>query len=267
MRTFIILLLALAVSSGVLREQSFAQDQTKEQEQLKSQDEPGSRAKLPGTRQGSKWRIPIADSGPTRIPRVCASLRSAYFEGMPDKQVNVHPEIEYWEVRFKGESLAKYVILEFDSFPATLDETKPTEQAGDGTLTLRCSQGRTAGQKLRFEPQPHKNTIGYWAEAADSVFWPIKISRPGPFNVGVLQGAGKQGGGIARISLLANNGNIVDSLEFRVERTGHFQNFIWKHAGSLTAMEAGDYTLKIEAKKIDDIALMDVRQVHLSPKR
>ena len=84
---------------------------------------------------------------------------------------------------------------------------------------------------VRFEPQPHKNTIGYWAVASDSVSWPIQISKPGPFNVGLLQGAGEKGGGTARISLLANDA-VVDSFEFDVEVTGHFQNFRWKHLHS-----------------------------------
>lgn len=220
---------------------------------------------LLAARQGHKWVVPVAGSGKTRIPRVCASLRAAYFEGSPDKPVIVHPEIEYWEIRFQGKPASPNVVLEFDSYPATLDEATPTKQAGDGTLTLRCSQGRTVGEKLRFEPQPHKNTIGYWAVASDSVSWPVKISRPGQFNVGLLQGASEKGGGLARISLLSN-AQTVDSLEYNVEVTGHFQNFVWKHAGTLSAVEPGDYSIKIEAAKIDNVALMDVRQVHLSPK-
>jgi len=225
-----------------------------------------STPELLAAREGNKWHVPVAETGPTRIPRVCASLRAAYFDGKPDKTVTVHPEIEYWELRFKGDALASHIVLEFDSYPATLDEAKSTEQAGDGTLTLRCSQGRTVGEKLRFEPQPHKNTIGYWVVPSDSVSWPIVISKPGPFNVGLLQGAAGNGGGTARVSLLADD-EVVDSFEFKVEVTGHFQNFRWKHAGILAAKEPGQYTLKIEPTKIDKVALMDVRQVHLSPKR
>ena len=230
-----------------------------------AQENYGSRDLL-ASRQGTKWRVPVAATGPTRIPRVFASLKSAYFEGMPGKPVVVHPEIQFWELRFKGAALASHIVLEFDSYPATLDETKAIGQAGDGTLTLRCSQGHTIGEKLRFEPQPHKNTIGYWAVTSDSVSWPIVISQPGPLNVGLLQGAGEKGGGTAKISLLSND-IVIDSCEFGVEVTGHFQNFRWHHAGTLTAKEPGNYRLKIEAAKIDDVALMDVRQVHLSPRR
>lgn len=223
-------------------------------------------AELLAAREDKRWIVPVATSGPTRIPRVCASLRGAYFEGMPDNPVIVHPEIEYWELRFDGEPLAKAVVLQFDSYPSLLSEVSPTKQAVDGTVTLRCSQGRTEGEKLRFEPQPHKNTIGYWTIPTDSVTWPIQLSQPGEFNVGLLQGAGENGGGIARVSLL-ENGKLVDSFEFTVEVTGHFQNFRWRHAGTLEATKPGCYSLMIQPVKIDDVALMDVRQVHLSPKR
>jgi hypothetical protein len=223
-------------------------------------------AQLLAARAGNTWRVPVSEFGPTRIPRVCASLRAAYFDGLPDKPVTVHPEMEYWELRFQGDPPASHIVLEFDSYPATIDEAAPIEQAGDGTLTLRCSDGRTSGEKLRFEPQPHKNTIGYWTVASDSVAWPIVISQPGSFNVGMLQGANNKGGGRARISLQAG-GEVVDSFECDVQVTGHFQNFRWTHAGVLTAEQPGQYSVKIEAAKIDNVALMDVRQVHLSPSR
>ena len=226
-------------------------------------DEP-SKPPMIEKRSGTRWIVPLAETGKTIIPRVCASLRASYFEGKPDKSVIVHPEIEYWEIRFKGKPASENVVLEFDSYPAAPEEAKPTEQAGDGTLTLRCSQGRTTGEKLRFEPQPHKNTIGYWAVAEDSVSWPVKIAKPGRFNVALLQGASSKGGGVARISVLAGE-KVVDSIEHQVEVTGHFQNFVWKHSGSIAITEPGDYHLRIEAVEKPNVALMDVRQVHLSP--
>ncbi|MFK7767260.1 MAG: hypothetical protein AB8B55_08560 [Mariniblastus sp.] len=243
--------------------QGIAQDGTG---QKKLAEETYSSPELLAGREGKQWRVPVSDSGATRIPRVCASLKGAYFEGMRDKTVVVHPEIEYWEIRFKGAAPATHVILEFDSYPTLLIEAKPTKQVGDGTLTLRCSQGRVVGEKLRFEPQQHKNTIGYWTVASDSVSWPIQISKPGAFNVGLLQGASDSGGGTARISLIAGE-EVVDSFEYQVKVTGHFQNFQWKHAGVLEAKKPGQYKVKIEAAKIAKVALMDVRQVHLSPKR
>ncbi len=217
-----------------------------------------------GVRNGNQWVVPLQDEGKTRIPRVFASLRAAYFDGHPDVKVNVHPEIKYWELRIKGDRPSSNVVLEFDSPPLLIDETEPARQLGDGSIVLACHQGRTTGEKLRFEPQAHKNTIGYWAVANDYVTWPIQIEQAGTFNVGLLQGAGARGGGVARVSLLDRNEEVVDSFECEVEVTGHFQNFVWKHGGELEVKKAGRYGLRIEAAKINDVALMDVRQVQMT---
>ena len=219
-----------------------------------------------GERDGNTWTVPVDGPSPIRVPRVCASLRSATFAGMPERSVVVHPEIEYWELRFDGPAPAKQIVLEFDSPPLLPSEAKPVEQAGDGTLTLPAARGITTGEKLRFEPQPQKNTIGYWVNADDLVTWTVRIDRPGAFNVGLLQGAGEKGGGTAEVSL-RKNGEVVDSLSAEVPVTGHFQNFRWRHVGTLTAAEAGAYELRIAAEEIPRNALMDVRQVHLSPAR
>lgn len=228
-------------------------------------------ADLLAGRDGVRWLVPVAGDGATTVPRVCASLRTAHFEGHPDAEVVVQPEIDRWELRFEGEPPSDRIALTFDSFPALPSETQPLAQAGDGTLTLRCSDGVTSGsdgpaEKLRFEPQPHKNTIGYWTIANDRVSWRVVVETPGAFNVGLLQGAGKRGGGVAVISI-EKDGETVDSLRYDVMQTGHFQNFVWRHAGTLTIEQPGTYALSIAAESIRDGALMDVRQAHLSPQR
>jgi hypothetical protein len=219
-----------------------------------------------GTRQANVWTIPLEEKGPTKIPRVFASLRGASFQGFPDSQLTVNPDIHFWEIKYTGDRKSANAVLEFDSPPQLVSETKAIEQAGDGTITLACSQGLTAGEKLRFEPQPHKNTIGYWTVASDSVSWNIKVHKPFGFNVGILQGCGPKGGGTAKVSLLKGS-QTVDKIEFDVQPTGHFQNFVWRHVGVLTVADAGEYTIRIGATKINEVALMDVRQMHLSPKR
>lgn len=221
---------------------------------------------LTGLRDGNRWTIPLAPVGPTRIPRVFASIRSATFQNMPNAAIVVHPEIEFWELRYEGAPKSPSAVIEFDSPPLLQSECPAIKQAGDGTITLACSQGITVGEKLRFEPQPHKNTIGYWAVAGDHVSWNVDVEQPFDFNVGILQGCGPNGGGTAKVSLLHRDKR-VDSFEFEVKTTGHFQNFVWRNVGKLAVKEPGQYVVRIEAVKISDAALMDVRQLHLSPKR
>lgn len=220
--------------------------------------------KPPGLREGNRWVVPVPKSGKPAIPRAFASLKSAFFEGHPDVPVAIAPQINHWELKFKGEAPADKIVLEFDSFPALAAELKPIQQLGDSTLTLPCSLGTTHGQKLRFEPQPHKNTIGFWTKKTDSVTWEVEITKPGKFNIGILQGAARNGGGTARISV-GSDAQVLDSVEYQVNVTGHFQNFVWQPAGTIEIPKAGTYTIKIEAVEISKVALMDVRQLHLSP--
>ena len=53
-------------------------------------------------------------------------------------------------------------------------------------------------------------------------------------------------------------------VEFTVEDTGHFQNFIWRHIGEIGVSDPGVYALKISATKIAKGAVMDVRAVSLT---
>ena len=49
---------------------------------------------LTGLRDGNRWTIPLAPVGPTRIPRVFASIRSATFQNMPNAAIVVEVPLE-----------------------------------------------------------------------------------------------------------------------------------------------------------------------------
>ena len=223
-------------------------------------------------RDGNRLLVHI-DSEPDdlsiTIPRVYASLVGIHFlNEQPHQDLTLHPEPDEWLIRWKPSvKFRNHLVLEFDSFPRLADETEPIDQAGDGTLTLPACQASTSGEKLRFEPQPHKNTVGYWTVPTDVATWNLTVDRPGEFNVGILQGCGKgQGGSEAVLTANAVGGSSA-SLDFTTVETGHFQNFIWRHLGTIHLEQAGDYELSIKPKRIAKAALMDVRMVQLSPAR
>ena len=64
-------------------------------------------------------------------------------------------------------------------------------QSGQGVVILAAKDAKVHGEKLRHEPEPHKDTIGYWANANDWVEWNFKVPHSGTFDVELLQGAGK----------------------------------------------------------------------------
>jgi arylsulfatase A-like enzyme len=74
-------------------------------------------------------------------------------------------------------------------------EFVPNPQAKDGTITLPARTAQVHGIQLRYEPLPHKETLGFWTRAEDWASWEFMLTRPGRFTVEVLQGCGKGQGG------------------------------------------------------------------------
>ncbi len=205
------------------------------------------------------------------LPRPFGSLVQANWASDESVKVEVHPEPNHWEIRWKQRperGTEGGIVLQFDqTAPVFTDEQQLCRQLGDGSIMLRADQGHVSGKKLRYEPQTHKNTIGYWVNVKDEVHWNLNIDQPHTFNVGLLSGCGPgQGGSVATISIQQGD-TVIDSMEFQVEETGHFQNFRWQTAGTLEIREPGEYQLVIKPKRIAKNALMDVRRVHLSVAR
>jgi arylsulfatase A-like enzyme len=136
----------------------------------------------------------------------------------------------------------------------------PNPQAKDGSITLPARTAEVHGVMLRYEPLPHKNTLGYWVRAEDWASWEFTVTKPGTFSVEVLQGCGKgQGGSDVELSVGDK------TLAFTVEDTGHFQNFKAREIGTLALDRVGRYTLTVKAKKKAVAAVMDLRAVTLKP--
>lgn len=133
-------------------------------------------------------------------------------------------------------------------------------QAEDGSVVLQARDVTLHGATVRYEPQPHKNTIGFWTNQDDWVSWTFTVAKPGTFAVEVLQGCGKGSGG-AEVAV----GIAEQCVSFLVEDTGHFQNFVKRGIGQLTVKEPGVVTLTVKPKSKPGVAVMDLRQVVLTP--
>ncbi|GIW97832.1 MAG: hypothetical protein KatS3mg111_1165 [Pirellulaceae bacterium] len=244
---------------------------------------------------------------PVRLPRIAAPLRSMHWKqgqgsdhatapangdaaglaadgSKADKGLQLKPEPDYWLLSWdQRPAWGAYVELRFDAPPKLIDEVEPVIAAADGSVWLPAHYGRTYGEKIRYEPQPHKNTIGYWVVPTDSVQWQLTLSRGGRFTVAILQGCGAgQGGSTAEIllhvlpagqkvspsgqgpSAWESSGETTARLRFEVEETGHFQDFRWRHVGEVE-LAAGPARLLLRPVNIKRNALMDIRAVHLIP--
>ncbi len=126
------------------------------------------------------------------------------------------------------------------------------------TIVLGSHDAVVVGKNLRYEPQPHKNTVGYWTRVEDFCWWSVYVERPGRYEVGVLQGCGKGHGG-SRVAVRVAG----QQLAFTVEDTGGFQAFRQRSIGHVTIPHAGIYRFEIRPVSKKTIAVMDVRQALL----
>jgi len=136
----------------------------------------------------------------------------------------------------------------------------PNPQAADGSIVMHSRYAFVHGTQLRFEAQPHKNTLGYWTRVEDFATWEFTVTKPGRFSVEVLQGCGKgQGGSEAAVSVGDQH------LKFTVIDTGGFQQFQPVSVGTLQFDKPGRYELAIKPTRKAKQAVMDVRSVTLKP--
>jgi arylsulfatase A len=135
------------------------------------------------------------------------------------------------------------------------------QQNADGTILLHARDAFTHGSTIRYEPQPNKNTIGYWTRLQDFVTWDFVVDSPGTYDVEILQGCGKGSGG-SEVEFAIGD----QAIRITVEETGGFQNFVWRKPGAFKFDKPGPYTLSVKPKTKPGVAVMDLRSVTLRRK-
>ena len=198
--------------------------------------------------------------GKLAMPRLNNPIGAVYLKGDESKApLKFEPGVSEWFVT-RGKKEGNVVVVETVGAPRPAGEPVVSEAAADGSITLAAHTGVAHGKMLRYEPQPHKNTLGYWVEESDWCEWRFKAAKPGTYKVLLLQGCGKgQGGSTVKVTVAGQ------SLEYTVEDTGGFQSFQERAAGTVKIEKADAVTLEIRPVKKAKAAVMDVRQVKLVP--
>lgn len=135
---------------------------------------------------------------------------------------------------------------------------RPNPQDAAGNVTMHARTARVHGTQLRYEPLPHKTTLGYWTEVKDTASWEFTVTKPGTFVVEVLQGCGTGQGG-SEVEVVVGK----ETVRFTVEDTGGFQSFKARDVGRVSIGTAGRHELTLKPIKKAKAAVMDVRQVVL----
>ena len=143
--------------------------------------------------------------------------------------------------------------------PTTKPTTRPIAQGADGVILLHARDVTIHGTTVRYEPQPNKNTVGYWTRKEDWVSWDFVVERPGKFEVIALQGCGKGSGG-AEVQFIFED----QKLKMTVQDTGHFQNFVERNIGQVE-LKKGAHRLEVRPLTKPGVAVMDLRLMTLRP--
>jgi arylsulfatase A len=144
--------------------------------------------------------------------------------------------------------------------PSENPDYQPNPQEADGVIMLPGATAEMHGVMVRYEPLPHKRTIGFWVRGDDWVSWDFDVATPGAFTLETLVGCGAGSGG-----------SVVDfavgdqTLSLVVDETGGFQNFVSRSLGTIKLASPGRYALEVKPRSKPGPAVMDLRQVKLVP--
>ena len=205
--------------------------------------------------------------GLVKIPRLACVIRRIHWLDDPDMELKLQPEPAVWVIKAEPSSKIEassgsrlVLLLTLDAPARVFDENIVCVPNADGIIVLPAKNAVTHGETLRFEPQPHKNTVGYWSNESDFAEWHFNLKAAGKHEIDILQGCGKGHGG-SKVSCKTESG----TLEFQVQETGHFQNFIWRTIGTLELNDTEHSSLSLIPVHKSAGAVMDVRAVRIVP--
>jgi hypothetical protein len=202
-----------------------------------------------------------ADDASLKIPRLANVVQSIRWQSTPETMISLQPEPDHWIIRHGKPPAADgdVLIINLDAPPLIFDGSTVTRATKAGLIFLPAKLATTSGDNLRYEPQPHKNTVGYWSNVKATAEWKLSTSQKGSYEIDILQGCGTGHGG-STVEMQIGN----ESRSFVVEETGHFQNFVWRTVGTVALPVDETVTLKLVPKSKPGGAVMDVRAVRLS---
>jgi arylsulfatase A-like enzyme len=197
-----------------------------------------------------EWRQSVGARMPTPNPEFDAALhRQLYVDKDPSKLV--------------AESTAVATAPQWKEWRAAMNAAtrgqKPLVTPATGDIRLHAKDAHIHAKTMRYEPEPHKNVLGYWTNAADWAEWDFDVTEAGEYEIEVQQGCGKRSRG-AEVAVEIGG----QTLNFTVQETGHFQHMIQRIIGEVQ-LTIGRHTLAVKPQSKPGVAVMDLRRVVLRP--
>ena len=218
--------------------------------------------------QGSKPGAVIR-SGEWKLVEFYEEGRRELFHVAKDvSESNNRAEQEPDRVRDLSEKLAAWRKSVGALMPEPNPNYTPNPQAKSGEIVIPARTADVRGSMLRYEPMPHKNTIGFWVRVEDWARFEFTVTQPGKFELEGLIGCGNgSGGSDVRFEIAPSDSDAEpQTLSYVVKETGGFQAFVPTPLGEVTLDKPGRYELRVKAIKKPNVAVMDLRQARLIPK-
>jgi arylsulfatase A-like enzyme len=210
--------------------------------------------------QGSRPSASIRD-GNWKMIEVYQTGRRELFDLSKDMSESHNlAEQEPKKVAELAAKLAKWRAEIKVQMPTPNPDYSPSAPGKNGVITLPARMADVHGVMLRYEPLPHKQTIGYWVRKDDWASWEFDVTKPGKFDVEGLVGCGNGSGG--SVVTFTVDGQ---TLQLTVPVTGGFQNFKPQKLGQIAFAQSGRYTLKLRAISKPGGAVMDLREIKFTP--
>ncbi len=144
--------------------------------------------------------------------------------------------------------------------PTPNPQYEPNPPNKDGVIEIWAKTARVHGLQLRYEPLPHKNTLGFWVRPEDWAEFDFTVKQPGKYRVEGLIGCGNGSGG-SEVHFIVDD----QILRYTVKETGGFQAFVPTDLGTLNLTEARRYQIAIKPQSKPGPAVMDIRKLTLTP--
>lgn len=191
-----------------------------------------------------QWRKRVGAQELKPNPNFNSDLhRSLYVDRDPSK----------WEAKATAKETAEGWQPWRDTMNQVVAGRKPNVTPADGEIRLQARDARVHGKRIRYEPEPYKNVVGYWTEVDDWVDWEFQVPEDGDYEVEIQYGCGTGG---SEVEVQVAN----QAFSFIVQDTGHFQKMILL-TKEIGALKAGKTTLAVRPKSKPGIAVMDIRRI------
>lgn len=136
-------------------------------------------------------------------------------------------------------------------------------QATDGAVLLKPADVNLHGDAIRYETDADKSCVGYWTNQPDWIDWDVQIDKPGKFEVATTIACEKGSGG-SEYELAAGPGN-TEKLTGKVKETADWTTFNREKLGTIEIAKPGRITISVKATSKPGGAVMNLRQIELTP--